>query len=63
MMVVTGKCILVDKCHYSDSVLVGPNRKVYKDCGLPIHVERAITMGLKLQKKIIALMITCAMTK
>ena len=45
--VVTGKCIIVDKCHDFDSILTGPNRKACKVCELPIHVKGTISMGLK----------------
>ena len=62
MKVVTGKCILVDKCVNSDFTLTGPNRKACKDCDLPIHVKCAIVNGLMLEKNI-TLMIACAMTK
>ena len=51
MKVVTGKSILVDKCHDSDSILTGPNRKACKDYEIQIHVKCAITMGLKLEGK------------
>ena len=47
MKLLTGKCILADKCYDKDFVLIGPNSKACKDCGLPIHIKCAITMGLK----------------
>ena len=63
MKIVTGKCICVDKCVDSESILTGPNRTSCEECDLPIHVKCAIDNGLKLDKKIIADMIACMMTK
>ena len=45
MKIVTSKCIFVDKYIDSESILTGPNRKVFKEIDLPIHVKCAIAMG------------------
>ena len=50
-------------CFDSESILTGPNRTAYKECDLPIHVKCAIAKDLKLDKKIITVMIACVMTK
>ena len=63
MNIVTGKCIFVDKCVDSESLLTGSNRIACKECDLPIHVKCAIANDLKLDKTIIAGMIVCVMTK
>ena len=63
MKTVTAKWFFVDKCVDSKFILTGPNRTACKECDLPFHVKCAIANGLKLDKKIIDVMITCVMTK
>ena len=63
MNIVTGKCIFVDKCVDSESLLTGSNRIACKECDLPIHIKYAIANDLKLDTSFIAVMITCMMTK